>query len=61
MPNPDERHAAGPLPPPCGGLLATGLVNTWLRPELLILTRFWVKIGLVALVLVVVCLGLAFR
>jgi copper resistance protein D len=35
-----------------GLLLATGLVNTWLRPELLILTRFWVKLGLVALVLV---------
>ena len=42
-----------------GLLLATNLVNIWLRPELLTLARFWVKIGLVALV--VVYLGLSFR
>jgi putative copper export protein len=35
-----------------GVLLATGLVNSWLRPELLTLTRFWVKVGLVALSIV---------
>lgn len=32
-----------------GLLVATGLVNIWLRPELLTLTRFWVKVVLVAL------------
>ena len=35
-----------------GLLLATGLANIWLRPELLTLTRFWVKIGLVAAAIV---------
>src|SRR5262245_36444679 len=29
-------------------LIATGLVNVWLRPELMTLTRFWIKVGLVA-------------
>ena len=33
-------------------LLATGLLNIWLRPELLTLTRFWVKVALVALAIV---------
>lgn len=32
-----------------GLLVATGLVNIWLRPELLTLGRFWVKVALVAL------------
>jgi copper resistance protein D len=32
-----------------GVLVATGLVNIWLRPELLTLPRFWVKVVLVAL------------
>jgi putative copper export protein len=35
-----------------GLLLVTGLANIWLRPELLTLTRFWVKIGLVAAAIV---------
>jgi len=35
-----------------GLLIATGLVNVWLRPELLTLARFWVKIALVILALV---------
>lgn len=35
-----------------GLLVATGLVNIWLRPELLTLGRFWVKVGLVALAIV---------
>jgi putative copper export protein len=35
-----------------GVLVATGLVNIWLRPELLTLGRFWVKVGLVALAIV---------
>jgi copper resistance protein D len=35
-----------------GVLLASGLVNIWLRPELLTLTRFWVKTALVALAIV---------
>lgn len=35
-----------------GVLLATGLVNLWLRPELLTTTRFWWKAGLVVLALV---------
>jgi putative copper export protein len=35
-----------------GVLVATGLVNAWLRPELLTLTRFWVKATLVALAIV---------
>jgi putative copper export protein len=30
-------------------LVATGLVNVWIRPELLTLPRFWVKAALVAL------------
>ena len=30
-------------------LVATGLINIWLRPELLTLGRFWVKVVLVAL------------
>lgn len=30
-------------------LIATGLVNVWLRPELLTLPRFWVKATLVTL------------
>ena len=30
-------------------LVATGLINIWLRPELLTLARFWVKVVLVAL------------
>src|SRR5512145_1127021 len=34
-----------------GVLVATGLVNLWLRPELLTTTRFWWKAGLVALAL----------
>lgn len=33
-------------------LLATGLANIWLRPELLTLPRFWGKIGLVAAAIV---------
>jgi putative copper export protein len=32
-----------------GVLVATGLVNAWLRPELSTLARFWVKVALVAL------------
>jgi hypothetical protein len=32
-----------------GLLVATGLTNIWLRPELLTLARFWVKITVVAL------------
>jgi copper resistance protein D len=32
-----------------GVLVVTGLVNIWLRPELLTLARFWVKIALVGL------------
>jgi uncharacterized membrane protein len=35
-----------------GVLVATGLVNIWLRPELLTLTRFWVKAALVGLAIV---------
>jgi putative copper export protein len=35
-----------------GVLVGTGLVNLWLRPELLTLTRFWVKAALVALAIV---------
>lgn len=35
-----------------GLLVATGLTNIWLRPELLSLTRFWVKIALVAAAIV---------
>ena len=35
-----------------GLLVATGLVNIWLRPELLTLTRFWTKVVLVALAIV---------
>ena len=31
-----------------GLLIVTGLANVWLRPELMTLTRFWVKIALVA-------------
>lgn len=34
-----------------GVLVTTGLVNLWLRPELLTTTRFWWKAGLVALAL----------
>ena len=34
-----------------GLLIATGLVNVWLRPELLTLGRFWMKIVLVILAL----------
>ena len=34
-----------------GVLVATGLVNLWLRPDLLTTTRFWWKAGLVALAL----------
>lgn len=33
-------------------LVATGLVNLWLRPELLTTTRFWWKAALVGLALV---------
>jgi len=33
-------------------LVATGLVNVWLRPELLTLPRFWVKATLVTLAVV---------
>ena len=35
-----------------GVLVVSGLVNVWLRPELLTLTRFWVKVGLVGLAIV---------
>lgn len=34
-----------------GVLVATGLANLWLRPELLTTTRFWWKAGLVVLAL----------
>ena len=34
-----------------GVLVATGLLNLWLRPELLTTTRFWWKAGLVILAL----------
>jgi len=33
-------------------LVASGLVNVWLRPELLTLARFWVKVALVATAIV---------
>ena len=33
-------------------LVATGLVNIWLRPELLTLARFWVKVVLVGLAII---------
>jgi hypothetical protein len=33
-------------------LVATGLANIWLRPELLTLARFWVKVSLVGLAIV---------
>jgi len=33
-------------------LVATGLVNVWLRPELLTLPRFWVKVALVTIAVV---------
>ena len=33
-------------------LVASGLLNVWLRPELLTLTRFWVKVALVATAIV---------
>ena len=33
-------------------LVATGLINLWLRPELLTLPRFWVKAVLVVLAIV---------
>jgi putative copper export protein len=35
-----------------GVLVATGLINLWLRPELLTLTRFWVKAALVVVAIV---------
>jgi putative copper export protein len=35
-----------------GVLVATGLANAWLRPELLTLARFWVKAALVVLAIV---------
>jgi putative copper export protein len=35
-----------------GVLVATGLINLWLRPELLTLARFWVKAALVVVAIV---------
>jgi putative copper export protein len=35
-----------------GVLVATGLVNVWQRPELLTLTRFWAKVVLVVVAIV---------